>query len=531
MIINYKDFLFESMISESTVVYSDKFRKLINGIDSPVAKALIEIESKDLNVTNNYIDISDKELISFIPDRKAQDILNPANAEKNVIYDGDGGILTHSPSNNNIFNLLDYTPLESGMYKPPIGTVGEVISKAVGPSSGKTYLKIKFPDGISVINKDKVRQQDVSLLPFTKNRQTVRTGRGIKGLLSAGEFKFKESEIEKFINLYKSEIDKMNDIFRKFDLVKGDDIAYWYNFEKYEKQRGLGTGTLGSSCMCAVPSNYFQIYTRNTDVCQLLILKNDDGDKIKGRALVWKLKKPDGVTYMDRIYTHNDSDVELFRQYAKSKGWYYKPENNHRPTNDMVNSEGNVIEMGTIFVQLGDYSYSKYPYLDTLKAYNAIQQTLSTEDDNSGDCLILEDTGGGYLNNDECDFCGGEGRVDCGNCDGRGEINCNTCDGDGELDCGNCDGDGEVECSTCDGDGEVKCSTCDGSGNDDDGNKCHNCKGTGKKSCQSCDESGQIKCRECRGKGKGECDDCSGKGEYECDECNGNGRVDCPECG
>lgn len=30
MIINYKDFLFESLMLESTVVYSDKFRKLLN---------------------------------------------------------------------------------------------------------------------------------------------------------------------------------------------------------------------------------------------------------------------------------------------------------------------------------------------------------------------------------------------------------------------------------------------------------------------------------------------------------------------
>lgn len=453
--------------------------------------------------------------------------MNPINAEKNVIYNGDGGFLTHSPTNNTIFNLLDYTPTESGMYKPSAGTAGEVMSKAVGPSSGKTYLKIKFPDGISVINKDKVRQQDVSLLPFSKNRQTVRTGRGIKGLLTAGDFKFKESEIEKFINLYKSEIDKMNDIFRSFDLVKGDDISYWYNFENYEMQRSKGT--LSTSCMCSVPSSYFQIYTKNPDVCQLLILKNDEGNKIKGRALVWKLKSPEGITYMDRIYTHNDSDIELFRQYAKSKGWHYKPNNNHQTSNDMVNPNGDVVQMGTLFVQLGDHTYSKYPYLDTLKAFNTYKKTLSTEDDHTGDCYILEDTGGGYVGSD-CDLCSGEGRVDCPDCEGSGEIYCNNCDGSGNVDCTDCNADGKIECDICDGTEEVDCTKCGGSGKDDEDEDCIDCEGSGKESCTNC-EGGTTKCQQCKGEGYEECDDCGGRGEYECGNCEGVGRVDCPDCG
>jgi hypothetical protein len=76
---------------------------------------------------------------------------------------------------------------------------------------------IKFPGGTSVINQNKTRYEDVTKLPFLKNRQKIRIGRGVRGLLSSTEFKFNDNDIEKFVNLYKAEIDKMNDVFRNFE--------------------------------------------------------------------------------------------------------------------------------------------------------------------------------------------------------------------------------------------------------------------------------------------------------------------------
>jgi len=526
MIKKYKDFLFESLLLESTLIYSDKFKNIIKEIDSPIAKALQDIESKDLTVANNYIDISDdKEQISFIPDRRAQQILSPENLEKFAIYNGDGGVLTHGPSNAAIFNLLDYQPTGDRMYRPELGTKGEVLSKAVGPSSGKTYLKIKFPDGISVINQEKIRYEDVNKLPFTQGRQKIRIGRGIKGLLASGGATFTDTELEKFVNLYKAEIEKLNDVFRHFELVKGDDIANWYDNRNYES--GRDRGPLSGSCMASVPSSFFEIYTSNQDSCQLLILKTEDGQKIKGRALVWKLQSPEGITYMDRIYTHYDSDVEIFRQYAKKNGWYYKPNNNHMTSNDMVSPDGSVVRMGTLIVKVGKGGYGRYPYLDTLKYYNPENGTLSTEQ--MGDCYTLEDTGGSYTNNDDCDFCGGDGRVDCPDCDGDGDFRCSECDGDGDIECGECDGKGKVDCSSCDGEGEEECSSCDGTGKDGD-DDCSDCDGKGKIECSSCDGEGKKECDDCSGNGEIKCDNCNSRGREECSNCDGEGRVDCPEC-
>ncbi len=526
MIKNYNNFVLENIINESVLVYSDKFKTLMNNIDSPVAKALLDIETKDLQLANNFIDVSDdKEQISFIPDRRAQQLFNPDNLQKYVYYAGDGGLLTHSDANNNIFNLLGYEPTEGSMFRPEVGEKGEVLSKAVGPTSGKTYLKIQFANGISVINQDKVRYDDPSKLAFTQGRQKIRVGRGIRALLNSANLTFSDSEIERFVNLYKAEIEKMNDIFRNFERVKGDDISEWYNYGKYEL--GRNKGTLSNSCMSAVSSSFFEIYTSN-DACSMLILKTDDGTKIKGRALVWDLLSPEGITYMDRIYTHNDSDVELFRQYAQKQGWHYKPNNNNEATSVMVSPSGESVDLGDFVVKVGRSSYSKYPYVDTIKYFDMSKKTLSTN--SAGyDVVTLEDTGGGYINDSECDFCSGEGSVDCPDCDGIGTIDCSECGGVGDFECAYCEGEEEIDCSYCSGGGEVECSICDGSGKDDDDNDCSDCDGKGRIECDDCDGSGKKECTRCDS-GRNECDDCGGRGKTYCHGCDGERRVDCPEC-
>jgi len=85
MIKKYLEFINESLelLLESDVVYSDKFRLAIKKISdnqpgSMIAKKLLDLENKDLDVRSNYFDIlRDKnDKVSFIPDRKAQEILS-----------------------------------------------------------------------------------------------------------------------------------------------------------------------------------------------------------------------------------------------------------------------------------------------------------------------------------------------------------------------------------------------------------------------------------------------------------------------
>ena len=184
---------------------------------------------------------------------------------------------------------------------------------------------------------------------------------------------------EVLVNAYKSSYKSIKNSDTRFELVKGEDIRKWYLEDRYE----MSKGQLSSSCMryerC---QSYLDIYVKNPDVCSLLILHGDDSQKIVGRALVWKLSKPKGGSYLDRIYTHLDADKNLFIDWAKK--------------NDIKNSHFSGV--GDIEVQLGNQSYSEFPYMDTFKCYNNSTHILSSDEDHleEKEWWELQDTSGGY---------------------------------------------------------------------------------------------------------------------------------------
>jgi hypothetical protein len=508
MIKKYSDFLNENLefIIESNVVYSDNFRKAMAKIDNPVAKAILGAENNDLTVQANYLDIefSKNDTITFTPDRKAQEILG--DTKEVVRFTGSGGgWLKHKDSNSKLFEQLGYTYEEgSEPYKPNSRDLGEVVAKVTSETSGKSYAWVKFKDlsgndaGQGVYNVEKLRSVDEKLKKvWSSNRQEVKVGRAMRALLrAAGITTFADRDFEVFVNLYKATIDKMNDKFSYIEVVRGGDIAHWYHAENYFQR----SGTLGSSCMAGAPESWLEVYTANPEVGLVIYKSMDDTDKIIGRALLWKLK--DGKEFLDRIYTVNDSDVQLFRDYAKENGWYYKEHNNSSDSGYAIAPDGSRVRLD-LTVNLTDASMDNFPYLDTLKYFNPRRKTISNED--TGGCYFLEDTGGDYVR--PCDTCGGSGRMECGDCDGNGDHQCSDCDGDGEVDCGECDGSGKEECSNCSGSGEV------------DGESCGDCEGTGQVNCSSCGDNGKIECSSCDGDGRVECGECGGRGQVDCYDC------------
>ena len=188
--------------------------------------------------------------------------------------------------------------------------------------------------------------------------------------MSAAKIQVTPPQIEQFTNQWKSAWDMLNDAFLKFDVVSGYDIAKWYDETNYESDES----TLGSSCMrydyCA---EFFGIYTENSDVVKLVILYSDIRGKIKdgkytaptikGRALLWKTNQ--GDMFMDRIYTNNDSDVELFKQFAEDNGWWCKKVQNSN--SNFTAQLGVQTKSGAIYsVDLNYADFEYYPYVDTL---------------------------------------------------------------------------------------------------------------------------------------------------------------------
>jgi hypothetical protein len=216
---------------------------------------------------------------------------------------------------------------------------------------------------------------------WTKSRTEIGIGRWTRRIFTeVHKSTVLDSKIEEFVNLYKSTID--GEDLSKFELVSGEDIKKWYLENSYEEKRGQ----LGNSCMrykqC---QEYLDIYTKNPEVCQLLILKSeDDKDKITGRALIWKLTN--GSYYMDRIYTINDSDKLLFFDFFEN----WQMENSYK-----VSSQN-------LEVKLGEHTYKKYPYMDTFVVYNPTTKILRDDEDlwPGQGYIKVQNTNGGFESED-----------------------------------------------------------------------------------------------------------------------------------
>ena len=405
-LLKYENWINESLtelILESKLIYSKKFINLLNRMKSnKIASDLLNLYTKDVDrLTQNYIDLTDnKEEVSFTPDRKVQE-LTKDKPQTWKITDS-GRYLTNSPRNDNLFEALGYDKQKHGCWSPETGTIGLITAETVSRVSGKVYVIFEeygVPNPrVGVINKDAVEStesEDMRL--WTTSRNPIRIGRLVRAVLGAAKITFTDKEIEDFTNQYKATYDFAKDILKQFDIVTDDDIAYWYDSNRYIS----GGGTLNNSCMAEVDSGYFDIYVRNSNV-SLVILYSDDGkiegdkyisNKIKGRAILWDAII-DGTPskFMDRIYTMHDSDVELFKQFAEKQGFWYKRNQNMNQDESITN--GSTTKQSRIKVVLEDGDFREYPYLDTMSYLNDEDGCLYNYP--KGEGKELRDTGGGY---------------------------------------------------------------------------------------------------------------------------------------
>lgn len=79
----------------------------------------------------------------------------------------------------------------------------------------------------------------------TRTKIDSNVGRLVRSILSDNGIKFTEPQVEEFVNGYKSEWNRIYNP-REFDIVRGEDIRFWYLEKNY--YRG-GQSSLGNSCM------------------------------------------------------------------------------------------------------------------------------------------------------------------------------------------------------------------------------------------------------------------------------------------
>lgn len=344
------------------------------------------------------------------------------------------------------------------------GMVGEIADLIYDYIVGENYLddrdvKQNFfdltskDDMVSFLMQNKVpddwdEEVDPSLPYNTRGRGEIKIGKVIKYIISVidkqGDLTIplpKDKDIEQFVNIYKS-ISISTEF--KFKLVKGDDIAKYYNKKRYLTENG----SLGNSCMADESKGTFKVYSQNESKVQLLIYIDEKSDKISGRALVWKLKDSpcEARYFMDRVYTNSDSDFFKFRQYAEEKGFLYKQKMNSIIFDNVKFRYKGGDVYGEIKVKL-DGAFKNYPFVDTLCFLSEDKKYLSNL--SSKNCLILHSVSGQA---ELCMTCNGT-CLDCENCNYDGEADCPDC----SLGCETCNQTGVIE---CDHKGAAFCEDC-----------------------------------------------------------------------
>ena len=343
-----ENILLENVVNESIIYFSPNFRKLLSKIeDNEIAKELLEIEVTDVKPDITMVD------------------LDPEKDD----------YLTFTTMRNAI-KLLDgqYDHIKEIENEPKI-------DNQWSNKNSRIHLINQIYNHSSLSNL------------FKKSRNPVRIGKFVNKVTPS---KYDSKQIEEFVNKLKSKREQTGE---KFEIVEGDDIAFWYKTENYAEVKG----NLGNSCMREKPSSFFEIYTENPQVCRMLVLL--EGGELIGRALIWKLsyiraygkELPDGLYFMDRQYTIKESDVDKFRSYADENGWIYKTNNNHHSL-EPVTYKGETFN-ATLRVDVKSSSYDRYPYMDTFRRFDSSEKSLFNDEEESSEyegSYILDRIDGSY---------------------------------------------------------------------------------------------------------------------------------------
>lgn len=177
---------------------------------------------------------------------------------------------------------------------------------------------------------------------------------------------FSATDIDRFYNRYRPEIDANEKEQKRFEVVHGEDIRYWYLGTRWES--AFGSCMQGSNAQ-----KFFDLYCNNPERVGLLIYYSEKNrNTIMGRGLVWNnLTKPSGdtledrnlYTLLDRVYYINSNPQipATFHKYAMDNGWIYKSGEQF-----LMNGVRKTISVAT---RLKPVDYQYYPYVDTMYYY------------------------------------------------------------------------------------------------------------------------------------------------------------------
>ena len=519
----YEEFINESklqLLLEANISYANNFVEILNDIDnSVIADELRKLNGKEVDVKTNHIalDYDKIDYILFVPDDKYEklpyQVFGDSHAMTETHYARAARYNGYDIGENN------YVPDEESHVEVVKNFTKEEFENLTEYRGDNLFSHIKWH--AYGMDRENFYRTDYIRKDLTGIKETpFKIGRFVTNILTKAGIEYSPKDVEAFVDKFKAEMKKKNDIFENFEIVQGEEIRDYYLDDNY---KGYG-GTLGSSCMrydnC---QKFLDIYVDNPTVSLIIFKEDKDDTSIIGRALLWdatKISTDESIKFMDRIYVNKSNDIELFKQFAIKNGFHYKHKQDYSETPLMFNNQVLSDEDSLIYVDVNAGEYDYYPYVDTVKYYQIYNGILSNSDRRYD--KVLTDTDGG-----NCEICDGRGEIECYECDNDGNKECPECEGSCVENCDDCSGYGIIRCDRCNGSKEqyLECKDCNGEGceNCNEGYRyyeCEKCKGKETDECETCEGSGENSCHECEGRGEISCDNCGGRGEYDCPECS-----------
>lgn len=233
------------------------------------------------------------------------------------------------------------------------------------------YLSISNLDKtkLSYLTKERLDSIPDGQDPWTHNKRFFARPASVINKIFNGVH---DKDLEVFNNLYKSILSRIKFTFK---ILSGNDIRKYYHGDMY---RGC-SGSLGNSCMkydnC---QRYMGLYVDNSDVVTMLGMFDDD-QYLLGRALLWNF---DSYKVMDRIYTVNDEELSYqFKRWAIANGYMYKYE--QKWNNSLAFELGGKKIEQKFAIQLKNWKYDRYPYMDTFKFFDKTKGILYNFNENT----------------------------------------------------------------------------------------------------------------------------------------------------
>ena len=365
-LLRYEDFRIDesfSLLLEANIAFSEEFENLLDKMDTVTADKLLNLIGKDIDINTNYIgvDIEKDGFVKFVADDKAEKVPFIVQA-----------FPTYYLQLSKDFGLKDVdqnSALMQGMKVELLKKYSkreflEQCEKSYGEENMNSWKELADTfygagSAICVVTFE-IRGMRKEVLCYSDSIKrdisgikpgSMKIGKLVTTLFTKAGVDFKPTDVEDFVNKYKSVVTQMREKFDNFKILKGKDIRNSYLVDNY-----LNTnGSLGNSCMRYEKCQKFlDIYVKNEDKVSLVILEKEG--KITGRALLWTDYKERKI--MDRIYTNNSADEQLFKDFAKSSGFWHKKNQDMYEDTSFIGPNGE--EERDITVQLEenqDYGY------------------------------------------------------------------------------------------------------------------------------------------------------------------------------